>query len=96
MKAFPRGRHPSSAKFLRPEKPNPLRRISSITTSPVYVYITIRHGAHDEDPGEIAEGMYSVGGRAVVLTDLDGRQITSRALSDGQDPAKLARRLGIA
>jgi hypothetical protein len=62
----------------------------------VYVYITIRHGAHDEDPGEIAEGMYSVGGRAVVLTDLDGRQITSRALSDGQDPAKLARRLGIA
>ena len=92
MKAFPLGRHPSSAKFLRPEKPNPL----SITTSPVYVYITIRHGAHDEDPGEIAEGMYSVGGRAVVLTDLDGRQITSRALSDGQDPAKLARRLGIA
>jgi hypothetical protein len=60
--------------------------------SPVYVYITIRHGADDGDPGEIAEGMYSVEGGAVVLTDRDGQHITTRALL-GEDPATLARQL---
>jgi hypothetical protein len=60
--------------------------------SPVYVFITIRHG-DDGDPGEIREGMYHVSGGSVVLTDLDGRQITSRKLLDGKDPAKLAREL---
>jgi hypothetical protein len=59
----------------------------------VYVGTIIRHGDDDGDPGEIREGMYNISGGSVVLTDLDGRQITSRKLSDGQNPAKLAREL---
>ena len=59
--------------------------------SPIYIWTTIRHG-DDGDPGEIAEGYYSVEGGAVVLTDRDGRHITSRALL-GEDPATLARQL---
>jgi hypothetical protein len=60
--------------------------------SPIYIWTTIRHGDGGDDPGEIAEGMYSVEGGAVVLTDRDGRHITSRALL-GEDPATLARQL---
>jgi hypothetical protein len=59
--------------------------------SPVHVHIILRNG-DDGDPGEIAEGMYTVEGGAVVLTDRDGRHITSRALL-GKDPATLARQL---
>ena len=60
--------------------------------TPVYVRTTIRNGDHDGDLGEIVEGHYIVEGGTLVLTDLDGVQITSRVLL-GEDPATLARRL---
>jgi hypothetical protein len=58
----------------------------------VYVRVIIRHGDDDGDPGEIAEGYYSVEGGALVLTDCDGGHLTNKALL-GEDPATLARRL---
>ena len=64
----------------------------SIASQPIYVWTSVRHGDLDGDPGEIAEGWFSVEGGAVVLTDRDGRLITSRALL-GEDPATLARQL---
>ena len=60
--------------------------------TPVYVRTTIRNSDHDGVLGEIVEGHYIVEGGTLVLTDLDGVQITSRALL-GEDPATLARQL---
>jgi hypothetical protein len=62
------------------------------SSQPIYIWEAIRHGDGDGDPGEIVDGYYSVEGGAVVLTDRDGRHITSRALL-GEDPATLARQL---
>jgi len=60
--------------------------------TPVYVRTIIRHGYDYGDPGEIAEGYYSVEAGALVLTDIDGVQVASRALL-GEDPATVARQL---
>jgi hypothetical protein len=60
---------------------------------PAYIFVTIRNGNEDGDPGQIAEALWSVDDGAVVLTDLDGRHISGRALLPGQDPLAVARAL---
>jgi hypothetical protein len=47
-------------------------------SQPVYVKVTIRNG-DDEDPGEIAEGWYTVENGLLELRDRDDKFITSRA-----------------
>lgn len=55
--------------------------------------VTIRNGDDDGEPGAIAEAHYTVEDGCAVLTDLDGKHMTSRALLKGQDPAAVARAL---
>jgi len=58
-----------------------------------HLWVTIRPATNNGDPGEIAEGFYSVEDGAVVLRDRTHRHITTRALREGQSPADLARQL---
>jgi hypothetical protein len=58
-----------------------------------HLWVTIRPATNDGDPGEIAEGFYSVEDGAVVVRDRTHRHITTRALHEGQNPADLARQL---
>jgi hypothetical protein len=71
---------------LRREEPRP-----PIVES--YVWVQTRPCAADDDPGQIMEGWYSIDDGHVVLTDREGRHITSRAMIAGEDPAALARLL---
>jgi hypothetical protein len=61
-------------------------------SQPTYVQVTTR-AATDGDPGQIAEALWSVDEGCVVLTNLEGKHITSRTLFPGQDPAAVARTL---
>jgi hypothetical protein len=58
--------------------------------TPTYVRVIIRNG-NDDDPGQIAEGYYTIEDGAVILRDADDKHLTSRALLKGEDPAPLAR-----
>jgi hypothetical protein len=69
--------------------------LSSAATSqptPVYIRVTVSNGG-DDDPGAIVEARYTIEEGAVVLTTLEGKHITSRALLKGEDPAVLAKSL---
>jgi hypothetical protein len=82
-----RAAHPSeepagSGEVLSPSSPS----------EPAYVQVTVRNGNADGDPGQIAAGLWSVDEEGcVVLTNLEGKHITSRMLLKGTDPATLAR-----
>jgi hypothetical protein len=58
-----------------------------------YVYTTIRPASDDGDPGAILEAWYSIDDGQLVLTDREGRHITSRAMIAGENPAALAKAL---
>jgi hypothetical protein len=60
--------------------------------TPTYVRVILRNG-NNGDPGQIAEAFWSVEDGAVVLTDLNDKHITSRALLKGEDPSVLAKSL---
>jgi hypothetical protein len=59
-------------------------------SQPTYIFVTTRQATND-DPGAIAEALWSVDDGCVVLTDLEGRHIKSGTLLKGVDPAQLAR-----
>ena len=66
----------------------------SSRSQPEYIFVTTRQATDDGDPGQIAEALWLVDEEGcVVLTDLDGRHITGRALLPGQDPLTVARAL---
>ena len=62
-------------------------------SQPEYIFTTTRQATNDGDPGQIAEALWSVDDGAVVLTDLEGRHITGRALLKDEDPLTVARAL---
>jgi hypothetical protein len=62
-------------------------------SQPTYVRVTIRNGDDEGDAGQISEALWSVEDACVVLTDLEGRHLTSRALLKTDDPAAVARSL---
>jgi hypothetical protein len=67
---------------------------SAATSQPTYVRITISNGDEDGDPGQISEALWSVDeDGCVVLTTLEGKHITSRALLKNEDPLTVARAL---
>ena len=49
-----------------------------------YVQVQTRQCDDDDDPGEIAEGWFSVDGGVVTVTDVQGREIGSRAMLGGR------------
>ena len=47
----------------------------------------------DDDPGEIAEGWFSIDGKVLTVTDANGRHVGSRAMLEGEDARVVAKRL---
>jgi hypothetical protein len=47
----------------------------------------------DDDPGEVAEGYYSIAGKVVTVTDAKGRHIGSRTMIAGEDARVVAKQL---
>jgi hypothetical protein len=62
-------------------------------SQPERIFVTTRQATDDGDPGAIAEALWSVDDGCVVLTDLEGRHLSGRALLPGQDPLAVARAL---
>jgi hypothetical protein len=61
-------------------------------SEPAYIFVTTRAATND-DPGQIAEALWSVDDGCVVVTTLEGKHITSRALLKDEEPATVARSL---
>jgi hypothetical protein len=99
----PRGAHlpgqwvppQTTASAERPALPSEKPAGSGVSPSPpqptsTYVHVTVSNGS-EEDPGQIAEGWYTIEDGLLVLRDRDDRLITSRGLLKNEDPAVLAR-----
>ena len=69
---------------------------SGRTTAPVietYVQVQVRQCQDDDDPGEIAEGWFSIDGKVLTVTDANGRYVGSRAMLEGEDARVVAKQL---
>jgi hypothetical protein len=58
-----------------------------------YICVQIRQCQDDDDPGEIAEGWFSIDGKVLTVTDANGRHVGSRAMLEGENPRVVAKRL---
>ena len=58
-----------------------------------YVHVQVRQCQDDDDPGEIAEGWFSVDGRTVTVTNATGKFVGSHALLKGEDARVVAKQL---
>jgi hypothetical protein len=58
-----------------------------------YICVQIRQCQDDDDPGEIAEGWFSIDGKVLTVTDANGRHIGSRALLKSEDARVVAKQL---
>jgi hypothetical protein len=61
-------------------------------SEPVYIWTTTVQ-ASDTDPGQIAEGHYTLENGIVTVLDASGKRISIQTVKPGQDPAAVARRL---
>jgi hypothetical protein len=58
--------------------------------------VSVRPSNESGDPGEIAEGHYTITDGMIVLTDQDGRPLAeakAEAMADGVDPRRIAQRM---
>ena len=78
--------HRTRSSRRRPGKPQP----PLIET---YICVQIRQCQDDDDPGEIAEGWFSIDGKVLTVTDANGRHVGSRAMLEGEDARVVAKRL---
>ena len=58
-----------------------------------YITVQTRRCHDDDDPGEIAEGWYSIDGKTVTVTDAKGRYLGSRAMLEGENARVVAKQL---
>ena len=59
-----------------------------------YICVQIRQCQDDDDPGEIAEGWFSIDATGqVTVTDVNGRHVGSRAMIAGEDARVVAKQL---
>jgi hypothetical protein len=58
-----------------------------------YVQVQVRQCQDDDDPGEIAEGWFSVDGGTVTVTAASGKYVGSRAMLKGEDARVVAKQL---
>ena len=58
-----------------------------------YICVQIRQCDDYDDPGEIAEGWFSIEDGAVTVTDANGKYVGSRALLKGEDARVVAKQL---
>jgi len=57
------------------------------------ICVQTRQCRNDDDPGEVVEGYFSVDGSTVTVTNASGGHVGSRAITAGEDPKTVARRL---
>jgi hypothetical protein len=58
-----------------------------------YIAVQTRRCHDDDDPGEVAEGYYSIAGKVVTVTDAKGRYVGSRTMLEGEDARAVAKQL---
>ena len=58
-----------------------------------YICVQIRQCQDDDDPGEIAEGWFSIDGKVLTVTDANGKYVGSRAMLEGEDARVVAKQL---
>jgi hypothetical protein len=58
-----------------------------------YVQVQVRQCRGDDDPGQIAEGWFSVDAGHVTVTDANGKYVGSRAMLEGEDARVVAKQL---
>jgi hypothetical protein len=64
----------------------------TVSAQSTYIWVTIRPPT-DGDPGEIAEGLYSVAGDEVVVTDRAGKRLGTQTLQPDEDARRMARQI---
>ena len=58
-----------------------------------YVQVQVRQCRDDDDPGEIAEGWFSIEDGVLTVTDANGKYVGSRAMIAGEDARVVAKQL---
>jgi hypothetical protein len=58
-----------------------------------YVWVQVRQCQDDDDPGEIAEGWFSIDDGVLTVTDANGKYVGSRAMIAGEDARMVAKQL---
>jgi hypothetical protein len=58
-----------------------------------YVCVQTRRCHDDDDPGEIAEGWFSIEGKTVTVTNKSGGYVGSRTMLEGEDARVVAKQL---
>jgi hypothetical protein len=58
-----------------------------------YVQVQVRQCHDDDDPGEIAEGWFSIDGKTLKLTDKNGRFVGSHVMLEGENARVVAKQL---
>jgi hypothetical protein len=58
-----------------------------------YVQVQVRQCQDDDDPGEIAEGWFSIDDGVLTVTDTNGKYVGSRAMLEGEDARVVAKQL---
>ncbi len=57
------------------------------------ISVQVRQCRDDDDPGEIAEGWYSIDGKVVTVTNASGGYVGSRTMLEGEDARVVAKAL---
>ena len=57
------------------------------------ICVQVRQCRDENDPGEIAEGYFSVDGKTVTVTNKSGGDVGSRTMLKGEDPRVVAKQL---
>jgi hypothetical protein len=65
---------------------------SQPTQTPTCIYAVVRF-AGENDPGEIAEGLWSVAGDELVVTSLTGQPLGRHQLREGEDAQRVVRQM---
>ena len=58
-----------------------------------YVQVQVRQCQDDDDPGQVAEGWFSIDGKVLTVTDANGKYVGSRAMLEGEDARVVAKQL---
>jgi hypothetical protein len=90
---------PTAPPYLpRPSSVAPPKEDEAVREAPApviesYVQVQVGRCHDDDDPGEIAEGWFSVDGRTVTVTAANGKYVGSRVMLEGEDARVVAKQL---
>jgi hypothetical protein len=87
---------PPSRSSSRPPDANEEEAVREEPQPPVietYIAVQTRRCHDDDDPGEIAEGWYSIDGKVVTVTNANGKYVGSRTMRKGEDARVVAKAL---